>query len=91
MTEIRAWNYDTRPTRGTASAFKLGRLSFYFSYETLIAFSDDGELTIRLNEWSGTTGRHLNSINRDEKKRVPPDVFFKKLDQVLAKYNLKGV
>ena len=66
MADTETWNYDTRPAGNTAHATRIGKLTLYYSYRTIIAFADDGKLVIRKNEWSSTTGRHLNSINRDE-------------------------
>jgi hypothetical protein len=44
---------------------------FYFSYITLIAFKKKHHpLVIRENEWSQTTGSHLNAINPDHSVRV---------------------
>ena len=34
-----------------------------FSYRTIIAFAINGKVTIRQNEWSTTTGKHLNAID----------------------------
>lgn len=45
--------------------------AFYFSYETLVAFTDpSGNLVIRENDWGPTTGKHLNAIDSDKSKRV---------------------
>jgi len=44
---------------------------FYYSYDTLIAFSTSRTgLVCRKNEWGTTTGKHLNWIQPDKKKRV---------------------
>lgn len=48
---------------------------FYYSYKTLIAFTHGGTLTIRKNDWGGTTGKHLNWINRDKTKRIDGEAF----------------
>jgi hypothetical protein len=46
--------------------------SIWFSYETPIAYSDDyGNLYVSNNEWSSTTGKHLNYIESDKSKRIP--------------------
>lgn len=46
----------------------------YFSYETLIAFYDGQTLYVSQNEWSKTTGKHLNDIDGgDKKNRIPHD------------------
>ena len=46
-------------------------LKVYFSYQTMIAFELNYELTISENEWGTTTGKHLNYINADKTKRIP--------------------
>ena len=49
---------------------RIGSASFYFSYETLIAVDDRNGLKIAVNEWSKTTGKHLNQINDNKKIRI---------------------
>jgi flavorubredoxin len=34
-----------------------------FSYKTIIAFAINGKVIVRQNEWSTTTGKHLNAID----------------------------
>lgn len=49
---------------------------YWFSYQTLIAFRPIGQdLFIRENEWSTTTGKHLNAIDSDKKKRLSRETF----------------
>ena len=55
--------------------------SFYFSYDTLVAFrSNKTGLVCLKNYWSTTTGKHLNSIQPDKSKRVDQETF----DQILT-------
>lgn len=55
----------------------------WFSYQTPIAFGGNkGLVTIRQNDWSTTTGRHLNHICSDKTKRIPGDKF----EQLLAEF-----
>ena len=43
---------------------RVGRLSMWFSYRTAIAYQHDhGARWVRVNEWSSTTGKHLNQID----------------------------
>ena len=52
--------------------------NFYFSYKTLVAFSGPKTgLVCITNYWGPTTGKHLNWIERDKKKRVNQDEFDK--------------
>ena len=51
--------------------------TFYFSYETLIAFrpANKSRVYCLKNYWHTTTGKHLNWIDPDKKKRVSRDDF----------------
>lgn len=73
---------------GSSRMVIVGNLDLYFSYETVIAFRDGGQLTIRQNDWSTTTGRHLNAINTDKKARIPSAEFEAKLNETLTKHGL---
>ena|SRR5690348_3870289 len=43
--------------------------SFWFSYKTLVAFQRwNDSLVVRQNDWSTTTGKHLNAIDGGNKK-----------------------
>ena len=59
-----------------ALVFSQNGNDFYFSYDTLIAFTCPTGLVIRENEWGPTTGKHLNAIDEDKKKRVTGDEFW---------------
>lgn len=50
---------------------------FWYSYKTLIAFRKAGEpRKVLQNYWSTTTGKHLNAIDRgDKKSRLTQDQF----------------
>lgn len=46
-----------------------GTFVLYYSYETIVAFSTpELGLLVRENEWSTTTGKHLNWIDGGDKK-----------------------
>ncbi|MFA6917005.1 MAG: hypothetical protein WC222_11450 [Parachlamydiales bacterium] len=50
--------------------------TFWFSYETLIAFRKAGHSrVIHSNDWAMTTGKHLNWIDEDHSKRVNDEEF----------------
>ena len=66
------------------TAVQINNLIVWFSYNTVIAFSKNGKLTIRENDWSTTTGKHLNWINDDHSIRVSSDVFEQKLSAALT-------
>ena len=53
--------------------------TYYFSYDTLVAFTGNDGLVIRENVWGNTTGKHLNWIdNGNKKERLTPEDFEKK-------------
>ena len=52
---------------------------FYFSYNTLVAFTYKGNLYVHANDWGNTTGKHLNWIDGGDKKaRLSHEDFCKK-------------
>lgn len=71
----------------------IGTLSLYFSYETVIAFQDASGLVVRQNDWSTTTGKHLNWIDGggtiEKKKRLKSEDFEAQLTAKLASYGLQ--
>ena len=75
---------------GSSRLVSIGNLDLYFSYDTVIAFSSKYTgLIIRKNDWSTTTGKHLNAINSDHSIRIKGDEFEYMLEETLAKYELK--
>ena len=60
--------------------------SYFFSYDTLVAFTDDNGLCIRENVWGTTTGKHLNWIDRDKSIRVDSKTFEDRLQRLRDKY-----
>lgn len=67
----------------------LGLLCLYYSYKTVVAFRYKGKLTVRVNDWSTTTGKHLNEIDGgDKKSRIEGEKFEKQLAQVLVELGL---
>lgn len=73
----------------------IGSLSVYFSYETVVAFSDEkdgkgGQLVVRKNDWSTTTGKHLNWIDGGNKSaRIDGEKFEQALHEKLVAYGLE--
>jgi len=61
---------------GKLTKVVLNSVTYWFSYQTVIAFATKGERFVRENDWGPTTGRHLNSIDDGVKKgRLPGDEF----------------
>lgn len=56
--------------------------SLYFSYETIIGFSDGVINTICENKWSNTTGKHLSYLGH-KSNRLPTKEFEKRLKEFL--------
>lgn len=69
----------------------IGTLSLYFSYQTVVAFEDDGiGLKVVENQWGPTTGKHLNTIDGGNKSsRLSSQEFDEELQKVLAAHNLE--
>ena len=73
--------YCDNTTKGNAIVFDLGSLRVWFSYHTPIAFKLLGfPIIVHENDWSVTTGKHLNAIDRDKKSRVSSEVFAELID-----------
>ncbi|TFG23158.1 MAG: hypothetical protein EU529_08185 [Promethearchaeota archaeon] len=89
---IDKWNYGNYKTNnyaGHTQAIRIGDLTLYFSYKTVIAFSNyKYGFVISENIWSMTTGKHLNWLDSDKKRRIPHKEFQKLLNNVLGSYNL---
>lgn len=66
-------------------------LQLWYSYETIVAFKKDwsSPLVVRQNDWSTTTGKHLNWIDGgDKKSRLKGEDFEKALTETLAAFGL---
>jgi hypothetical protein len=84
ISNIKKWNYGNYSSNNygvhcLAFSDKFNN-TYYFSYDTLIAFIGDNGLIIRKNVWGSTTGKHLNWIDSDKSKRVDKDIFNKELE-----------
>ncbi len=67
----------------------IGRtVDVFISYRTPIAYYDykAGKLVIRENDWSNTTGKHLNDINPDHSIRISGSEFMKKYNKYFKKF-----
>ncbi len=59
-------------------------LTLWWSYDTVVAFETKAGLVVRENDWSTTTGKHLNAIDFEAKKfRIPSPEFEAKLRKAL--------
>jgi hypothetical protein len=67
----------------------LGQLILWYSYHTVIAYRYKGVTVVRQNDWSTTTGRHLNAIDSGDKKaRIEGGQFEAQLKSVLDELHL---
>lgn len=63
-------NYSSSNYGAHALRFDVAGDTFWFSYQTLVAFQrGHGEIVVRQNDWGPTTGKHLNAIDNGDKKR----------------------
>ena len=68
------------PTRKNAKGITL-----FYSYDTIIAYRQDGETIARVNDWGSTTGKHLNAIEPNHSARIEGDKFEKMLIKALKR------
>jgi hypothetical protein len=56
----------------------------YYSYEQLVAFNtlEEGMFIVE-NYWGTSTGKHLNSLDPDKKKRLPGDKFMEEYKRLV--------
>ncbi|MCK4899014.1 MAG: hypothetical protein KAS38_09565 [Anaerolineales bacterium] len=86
---IKKWNYGKANSRtANTIAIDVGKITFFFSYDTIVAFLEPGVgLTLSVNRWGPTTGRHLNWIS-ETRLRTSREEFDLKLGALLSKMNL---
>jgi len=74
---------------GSSRQVDIEFIRLYYSYKTVVAFSTpDTGLVIRKNEWSTTTGKHLNAINSDHSIRISGLDFEKHLEAIMDRYKI---
>lgn len=66
----------------------IGNLKLWFSYETIVAFNLGGKLCCRVNDWGPTTGKLINEIEPDKKRRWKSKEFELELKETLKIFNL---
>ena len=67
MITISSYYGDSASAKNNAKMIKLNGMTFYFSYETLVAVHTGKELKVVQNQWGPTTGKHLNKIDGGDK------------------------
>ena len=78
----------TKEMNNKLTTVYIGDKKIYFSYETPVAFWNGRELFVSENEWSNTTGRHLNAIDGGDRfNRIPHSQLMNLLNNyTLAQY-----
>ena len=77
-------NYSSDNYGANCLKFYIGDVVVYFSYKTPVAFAVNGKLTVRVNDWQQTTGKHLNWIDGgDKKSRIDGAEFEKRLSAII--------
>ena len=64
-----------------------GSFSLYFSYKTLVGIWYGGHRAVIENLWSTTTGKSLNEIEPDKKKRLKEKDFQGEIDKMFQAIN----
>ena len=85
---IKIGSYSQKSPQANCMFVTVGDLILYFSYETIVAFRVNGETICVENRWQCTTGKHLNWIEPDHKKRLKREDFEKQLNKMLKKHKL---
>ncbi len=87
--DIEIWNYGNNTSSNT-KAVRMGALTLYWSYKTIVAFAVSGRIVVCENVWSRTTGKHLNFIDSNKANRLPVGEFNELLDRVLSQVNISA-
>lgn len=69
---------------------ELATITLFYSYETIVAYRDDTDgLTVSQNQWTVTTGKHLNWIDGGNKKhRKDAETFDAMLEAACKRHNI---
>ena len=88
MITISSYYGNSASAENNAKVVTVDGVSFYFSYETIVAVKDheSGDLKVIQNYWGPTTGKHLNEIDGGSKEakaeRLDNDAFDKLVEQI---------
>jgi len=67
----------------------MGDFALFYSYQTIVAFSDSRGFFCSENVWSSTTGKHLNMLEPNKKNRLPHHEFEVELQNMLSRHLTK--
>lgn len=80
-------NYSSDNYGNHTLQFFLPGITLWYSYKTIVAYSDNQDgLTVCENVWGTTTGKHLNWINDDKRSRIKSDKFDAMLKTALERH-----
>lgn len=80
-------NYSSDNYGNHTLQFFLPGITIYYSYKTIVAYSDNQDgLVVCENVWGTTTGKHLDWINDDKKSRIKSDKFDTMLKAALERH-----
>ena len=83
-------NYSSSNYGAHCMAIKVGSLTLWFSYDTVVAFrSPKNGFCITKNYWGPTTGKHLNWIHPNKDIRLDGEDFDTRLKEALAYHRLE--
>ena len=77
-------------TAKNAPYVEINGVTFYFSYETVVAVRYGLGLKVIKNQWSTTTGKHLNWICSDHSIRLDPADFDKEVEKAKVEAGITG-
>lgn len=81
MIEVNLSNMGTVNKNRVTLCNRDREVTLYFSYDTIVAV--DG--IVAENDWSRTTGKLLNELQPDKKKRVPYETVQKEIEERLKR------
>jgi hypothetical protein len=85
-------NYTSDNYGAHTLRFDIGPYTFWYSYKTLVAFHAPGHPRVVCeNVWTPTTGKHLNMIDKGDKKSRVDEQTFKRLVKELLEPHFKDV
>lgn len=97
ITQIQLQNLGTANKNRVIINTNKSNFILYFSYETLVGINyflydkngnnEQQKRFVIENQWSTTTGKMLNEIEPDKKKRIKPEQFDKEVEKMIKFIN----
>lgn len=90
--QLPSWSCYGNSDSANTLRFDIGPYTFWYSYKTLVAFrAPEHPLVVSENVWTTTTGKHLNLIDRGEKKNRVDNETFQRLVKDLLEPHFHGI